>query len=192
LRVADLNAEIADLKSAGIRVGTPESSGRTRPDGLRISWETVDAGPGVRGSLCPFLIRDITPRENRAFPGGTPTTTRFGGIGKVIIGVQDLESAVAQYRQAFSLPAPRRQQDPVFDADLAWFEGTLIVLARGLKNNSWLSVRVNEYGDAPVAFLLTTTGGTTGSGHRSTWFGRPVFWMNEAQLGWRLGVESSL
>src|SRR6202034_3985558 len=33
LRVADLNAEIAELKSAGIRVGTPESSGRTRPDG---------------------------------------------------------------------------------------------------------------------------------------------------------------
>jgi len=48
LRVADLNAEIADLKSAGIRVGTPESIGRTRPDGLRIAWETVDAGPGVR------------------------------------------------------------------------------------------------------------------------------------------------
>ncbi len=71
LRVADLNTEIAQLKSAGIQVGRPESSGRTRPDGTRISWETVDAGPGTRGSLFPFLIRDITPRENRAFPAAS-------------------------------------------------------------------------------------------------------------------------
>src|SRR5580658_4470306 len=41
LRVADLNAEIAELKSAGVPVGVPESAGRTRPDGTRLSWETV-------------------------------------------------------------------------------------------------------------------------------------------------------
>ena len=189
LRVTDINAEIAQLKAAGIRVGFPEASGRTRPDGTRISWETVDAGTGPRGSLFPFLIRDVTPRENRAFPSGKPTTTRFGGIGKVVVGVHNLGDAIAQYRKAFSLPQPRRQQDSAFGADLAWFEGTPIVLAAGSAPDSWLTRRVREYGDAPVAFVLTSKSGQPGSGRISTWFDHQIFWTNESQLGWRLGIE---
>ncbi len=189
LRVTDINAEVAHLKSAGVAFGTPESAGRTRPDGTRLSWETVDEGSGPRGSLLPFLIRDITPRENRAFPSGKPTTTRFAGIGKVVVGVRDLDGAVAQYRKAFSLPEPRRETDTSFDAKLAWFEGTPFVLAQGLSDASWLTKRVTDYGDAPVAFLLKTSHGLVGSGHLSTWFGHPIFWANEGQLGWRLGIE---
>jgi hypothetical protein len=189
LRVADLNAETAHLKSARIRVGVPETSGRTRPDGVRLSWETVDTGPRPRGSLFPFLIRDITPRENRAFPAGKPTTSNFGGIGKVVIGVRNLEGAVEQYRKAFDLPAPHRQRDTTFGADLAWFDGTPIVLASGLTDGSWLSRRVREFGEAPCAFVITATTGQTVPGHPSTWFGRSVFWADEAQLGWRLGFE---
>ena len=189
LRVTDINTEIAHLKAAGIRVGFPEASGRTRPDGTRISWETVDAGTGPRGSFFPFLIRDITPRENRAFPSGKPTTTRFNGISKVVVGVHNLDDAVAQYRKAFSLPQPRRGQDSVFGANLAWFEGTPIVLAAGTAADSWLTRRVSDYGDAPVAYVLTSKTGTVGSGRSSTWFGHSISWTNESQLGWRLGIE---
>jgi Glyoxalase-like domain len=189
LRVTDINAEVARLKSAGIPVGTPERAGRIRPDGTRLDWETLDEGSRPRGSLLPFLIRDITPREMRAFPSGKPTTAEFGGIGKVVVGVRDLDSAIAQYRKAFSLPAPRREKDAGFDADLAWFGGTPIVLARGLSESSWLTRRVRDYGDAPVAFVLKATHGVIGSGHLSTWFGHPIFWTREGQLGWRLGIE---
>src|SRR5579863_7937693 len=116
LRVSDLNAEVRQLKSAGITAGAPEAAGRTRPDGTKLVWETVNVGPGHRGSLFPFLIGDLTPRENRAYPSGKPTTDRFGGIGKVVVGVHDLEGAIAQYRRAFNLPAPLRQQDAKFAA----------------------------------------------------------------------------
>jgi catechol 2,3-dioxygenase-like lactoylglutathione lyase family enzyme len=189
LRVTDIDREVAHLKSVRIPVGRPESSGRTRPDGTRLSWETVDEGSGPRGSLLPFLIRDITPRENRAFPSGKPTTTEYGGIGKVVVGVRDLEGAIALYRKAFGLTAPRREKDTGFDANLAWFEGTPIVLAQGLSESSWLTRRVREYGDAPVAFVLKATRGVIGAGHLSTWFGHPIFWADERQVGWRLGVE---
>lgn len=189
VRVTDIQAEIAQLKSAGIHVGMPEAGGRIRPDGTRISWETVDAGSGPRGTFFPFLIRDITTRKNRAFPSGKPTTTQFTGISKVVVGVHDLDAAIAQYRQAFNLVTPKRQQDSSFGADLAWFEATPIVLARGLTPDSWLSRRVRDYGDAPVAFVLTSTRGV--SGNPSTWFGRPIFWTDESQLGWRLGIEAS-
>ncbi len=187
LRVSDIAAEIRQLKAAGISAGMPESSGRTRPDGTKIAWETVNVGPGNRGSLFPFLIADRTPREYRAFPSGKPTTDRFRGVAKVVIGVHDLEAAVAQYRKAFGMAAPRRQEDRNFGASLAWFEGTPIVLAQGLGSGSWLSKRVQEYGDAPCAFVLASSAET---GRRSAkWFGTSIFWTDETALGWRLGVE---
>jgi hypothetical protein len=190
LRVTDLSAEIRQLKSAGIATGTPETAGRTRPDGSKLAWQTVNVGPGRRGSLFPFLIADMTPRESRAYPSGKPTTDRFAGIANVVVGVHDLEGGVAQYRKAFKLAAPLRQKDAAFGADLAWFEGTPIVLAQGL-NGSWLSRRVEEYGDAPVAFVLAAASGTPGASSKpSKWFGHSVAWTDEAKLGWRLGFES--
>lgn len=54
LRVTDINAEVARLKSAGIPVGTPERAGRTRPDGTRLDWETLDEGADRAGRCCRF------------------------------------------------------------------------------------------------------------------------------------------
>jgi hypothetical protein len=187
LRVSDIDAEIRQLKAAGITTGMPENSGRTRPDGVKLAWETVNVGPGNRGSLFPFLISDRTPREYRVFPAGKPTTDRFRGIAEVVIGVHDIEAAVAQYRKAFGLAAPHREENKAFGAVLAWFEGTPIVLAQGLSKESWLSRRVREYGDSPCAFVLASSNGETG--RPAKWFGTSVVWMDETALGWRLGVE---
>jgi hypothetical protein len=187
LRVTDVNAEIQRLSGAGIRVGAPEKSGRTRPDGVTLSWETADVGSGPRGSFFPFLIRDFTPRENRVYPSGKPTSTRFRGVGLVAIGVHNLEESIAQYRRAFRLPEPRRQPDETFGADLAWFEGYPVVLAASLRSDSWLAHRIERYGDSPCAFVLMSAGGIT-DWKSSNWFGRQIFWADDAKLGWRLGI----
>ena len=187
LRVMDVTAEIQRLSKAGIRVGDAEKSGRTRPDGVALSWETADVGSGPRGSFFPFLIRDFTSRENRAYPSGRPTSTRFRGVGLVVIGVRDLEGSIAQYRKAFQLPEPKRQRDRAFDADLAWFEGTPVALAVSLTRDSWLAQRISHYGDSPCAFVLTATSRMTGR-KASNWFGRSIFWMGDAKLGWHLGA----
>jgi hypothetical protein len=190
LRVPDLSAEVAQLRSAGMSVKSPEPSGRTRPDGVRLQWETTDIGSGRRGGLFPFLIHDLTPREKRVFLTGKATTENFSGISKVVIGVADLNAAIAQYRRAFKLPPPRLQRDTEFDAELAWFEGTPIVLAQGLSDDSWLTRRVHQYGDAPCAFVLVRTGGLAGN-PGPVWFGHTIFWEDEKKLGWRLGLELS-
>jgi hypothetical protein len=189
LRVADVGSEVTRLGGLGIRVGQAEKSGRTRPDGFVLSWETADVGPGPRGSLFPFLIRDFTPREKRVYPEGKATTARFGGIAKVVIGVADLGAAVDLYRRAYGLPAPVRQIDEGFGAELAWFEGTPIVLAKGLGASSWLARRVAAYGDSPCAFVVAGAGGPMDA-TPANWFGRNVVWANDARLGWRLGFES--
>jgi Glyoxalase-like domain len=187
LRVTDVNDEIRRLSSTGIRVGATEKSGRTRPDGVALSWETADAGPGPRGSFFPFLIRDFSPRENRVYPSGKPTTTRFGGIGLAVIGVHDLERSIALYRKAFQLPEPKRQRDAAFGADLAWFEGTPVALAAPLAPDSWLAQRIARFGDSPCAFVLTATGRMVGS-NPSNWFGRRLFWSDGGSFNWRIGV----
>ena len=187
LRVADVNAEIQQLSRAGVRVGEPEKSGRRRPDGVALSWETADAGPGPRGSFFPFLIRDFTPRENRVYPSGKPTSTRFGGVGLVVIGVRDLGQSIALYRKAFQLSEPKRQRDEAFGADLAWFEGAPVALAAPLTSGSWLTDRIAHYGESPCAFVLKSASALNVQ-KRANWFGRPVFWFDDVKLGWRLGA----
>jgi hypothetical protein len=49
---------------------------------------------------------------------------------------------------------------------------------------------VAEYGDAPIAFILSAKGGMAVPSKSSKWFGHSVFWTDDAKLGWRLGFES--
>jgi len=186
----DMGQEAARLKAAGFDLSEPERAGRTRPDGVKIEWETADISSGPRGSFFPFLIRDITPRVNRAYPTGKLTTEKYRGVSKVILGVQDLDAAVAKYRRAYDLPEPRRQQDSEWKANLAYFEGTPIILAQPLTSDSWLSRRVSEYGDGPCAFVLLAKGGITAESV-SRWFGGYISWFDSARLGWHLGMEPS-
>ena len=190
VRAADIGKEVARLQAAGFTLSETERAGRTRPDGTKVEWETADIHYGPRGSFYPFLIRDITPRENRALPSGKPTTEKYRGVSKVIIGVQDLDAAIARYRRAYDLGEPRRQPDPDWKATLAYFEGTPIVLAQGLSANSWLGRRVSEFGEAPCAFVLLAKGSVSAE-NVSRWFGGFISWSNSEKLGWRLGVEPS-
>jgi hypothetical protein len=188
IRPMDLSAEVKRLRKAGVAVSDPRRNGRNRPDGVQLEWETSQIGP-TNGGFFPFMIHDFTPREKRAFPEGEPTTDGFTGVVKVVIGVKDLDTAVAEYRRAYKLPAPERQDDADFGAKLAWFSGTPVVLAAPLDSTSWLNDRLQNFGEAPCAFILGAKAGR-GSRPPSKWFGAAIFWSDEAQLGWRLGVET--
>jgi hypothetical protein len=184
-------SETERLRTAGVPTDGPERGGRIRPDGTHLEWETTSIGKSPRGIFFPFLIRDLTPRQDRAYPSGKPTTDRMAGISMVVIGVRNLDEAIGLYRRAFGLSAPRRSRDNEFDAELAWFGGTPIVLAEGLSSSSWLGRRVIKYGDIPSAVVLRATTGLTGTPAASSWFGHKILWANESTLGWRLGMEAA-
>jgi len=186
VQAADVSAEAARLRNAGVKVSPEIKSGRTRPDGVRIDWETASVGATPNGTFFPFLIRDITPRSIRAYPGGKPTTTKFRGIAKVVIAVKNIDESIQRYRHAYDLPAPKHQRDAAFGADLAWFEGTPVVLATPIAADSWVAARIAKFGDGPCAFVLR---GEPAGPTSSNWFGKPVFWFDAAKLGWHLGVE---
>jgi hypothetical protein len=187
IRPQDFSGEVTRLRNASVEVIGPRKNGRKRPDGLQLDWETAQIGP-TNGGFFPFMIHDFTPRDRRAFPSGKPTTEKWSGVAAVVIGVQNLEGAIARYRKAYGLPAPDRQNDATFGAKLAIFAGTPVVLAAPLTSSSWLSARLQRYGDAPCAFVLRATSGVVGV-RVSHWVGGPVSWADSDRLGWHLGFQ---
>lgn len=189
-RESDLPAEVRRLESAGIPVSPPVKSGRQRPDGVRLEWQTSDVGAGVRGTFFPFLIQDFTSRDQRAFPKGEPGNRDFLGIAKVVIAVKNLDDAIQRYRQAYGAPALGKQVDKDFGAQLALVGGTPVVLAQPLAAGSWLAARLSRFGEGPCAFLLSAAHPEKlRTVSRTRWFGVQVDWFDPAVLGWRLGFE---
>jgi hypothetical protein len=192
VREKDLDAEVHRLRMAEIAVAEPVKSGRSRPDGVRLEWETSDIGEGTRGTFFPFLIHDFTPREQRAFPQGKPGTRDFTGVSKVVIAVHDLTSAIERYRKAYGLPAPIKQVDKDFGAQLALMGGGPVVLAQPLTQDSWLAARLEQLGEAPCAFILSAKAGVKyATASQSRWFGTDIRWFDPEKLGWRLGFEAA-
>jgi hypothetical protein len=190
-REKDLAGEVARLRAAGIAVSAPVRGGRQRPDGARLEWETSDVGTEPRGAFFPFLIRDLTERGLRAFPQAKPVTRDFRGIAKVVIAVRDLDAAIKRYRQAYGSPAPIQQVDRGFGAHLALLGGVPVVLAQPLTPESWLNERLDQFGEAPCAFVLgANRPGRYHAASQTRWFGIEVSWFDSDKLGWRLGFES--
>lgn len=187
IRSGDADAEARRLRATGTEVQVPIRNGRARPDGFRLEWQTAQVGRDGNGTFFPFLIQDFTPREKRAFPSGRPTNAELAGVARVVIAVRDLDNAIPRYRKAFELPEPQRQDDDGFGAHLAWFPGTPVILAAAVGNPSWLSKRLDAFGEAPCAFILS---GRPASQSGAKWFGRAIRWADSQKLGWRLGVET--
>ena len=190
-REKDLAAEVARLRAAGIPVSAPLRGGRQRPDGVRLEWETSDVGAEPRGAFFPFLIRDLTERGLRAFPQAKTVNRDFRGVAKVVIAVRDLDAAIKRYRQAYGAPAPIKQVDPGFGAHLALLGGVPVVLAQPLTPASWLNERLDQFGEAPCAFVLgANRPGRYHAASQTRWFGIEISWFDSDKLGWRLGFES--
>jgi len=190
-REKDLAAEVARLRAAGIAVSAPLRGGRQRPDGVRLEWETSDVGTQARGAFFPFLIRDLTERPLRAFPQAKLVNRDFRGVAKVVIAVRDLDAAIKRYRQAYGVPPPIKQVDPGFGAHLALLGGVPVVLAQPLTPGSWLNERLEQFGEAPCAFVLgANRPGRYRAASKTRWFGVEISWFDSDKLGWRLGFES--
>jgi Glyoxalase-like domain len=182
IRASDVSGEAGRLRTAGIAVSAPSRSGRKRPDGTVLDWETAQVGAEPNGTFFPFLIHDFTPRESRMFTNGQPTTTKFGGVKLVFIAVRDLKASTARYRQAFALAAPAEKDDAKFGARLAIFDDTPVVLAVALNPQSWLAQRIERFGEGPCAFVLKAA-------NRASKSPEGVSWLPMEKLGWHLGVE---
>jgi hypothetical protein len=190
VRVADLDAERRRLLDAHIHVTEPEKSGRARPDGTELRWETAYLGNESRGTFLPFLIRDLTPRDQRVFTSGKPTAPAFRGISRVVIAAKDLTAATTLFRTAYGWAAPTLQDDAAFGAHLAIFAGTPVVLAAPINTQSWIADRLQRFGEGPCAYVLGVKDmQALKTTSQSNWAGAAISWIDSRVLGWHLGIE---
>ncbi len=184
--------EVDRLKKAGIPVNPPERGNRKRPDGMSVEWTTADVGSGTPGSTLPFIIEDQTPRAWRVQTSASVQGAPVNGIENVVLGVNNLDAAIALFRKAYgwSDPLTETQKDI---GKLAYFPGEPVILAAP-SGGGWLSEHLAKYGETPVAYLLATRDFAAAtkkyklSGGK-TWFGQKIAWFDAGKLkGVRLGV----
>jgi hypothetical protein len=184
--------EVDRLKKAGIAVKTPEHGSRKRPDGMAVEWMTATVGQGTPGSTLPFVIEDQTPREWRVQTSASVHGAPVSGIENVILGVNNLDAAIALFRRAYGWAEPLTEVQKDF-GKLAYFPGEPVILAAP-SGGGWLAERLSKFGESPVAYLLGTRDFSAAnkkyklSGPK-TWFGQKVAWFDAGKLkGVRLGV----
>lgn len=190
---ADIQKDVDVLKRAGLLVDGPFPGGRKKPDGKILEWQTAALGTQQAGSMLPFMIQDKTPREWRVRPSASARQFGLSGIAAVVLGVKDLDAAVALFQKAYGWPSPVREDHLEFGAKLAYFQGTPVILATPLQPDGWLARRLGDLGDCPVAFLLAGPDFANASvevqSSSSQWFGRKVAWFEAEKLqGARVGV----
>ena len=69
-----------------------------------------------------------------------------------------------------------------------------MILAAPLNPQSWLTQRIERFGEGPCAFVLgsQTISGSSGeerAASKTVWFGAQVGWFELEKLGWHLGFE---
>ena len=190
-RVADINVEKDRLGAVNVSVSSPEKSGRARPDGVRVDWETAQIGSESRGTFFPFLIRDITAREIRVFPSGKPTIPSLRRLSRVVIATGDLRKSISRFREAYGWAAPVERDDAAFGARVAVFAGTPVVLVAPAGKASWIEDRLKKFGDGPCAYVIeaSQSSNTFRYNGASNWAGKKIQWLDSQALGWRLGIE---
>jgi hypothetical protein len=192
-RVEDIAAESARILSLGVPVAGPIEMSRQRPDGALVEWELAFLGDQPAGAVLPFLIQDHTPRDRRVVPSPSVAGSELRGVARVVLGVHRIEPAAALFQRVYGWPDPVVHQDG-FDAQLAHFAGTPVILAAPAGNESWLAERLERFGEMPCAFLLGSVDiGVSAQRPRleraGEWFGQRVAWFDRARLhGIRLGV----
>lgn len=184
--------DVDRLKKAGITVTEPKRGSRKRPDGMSVEWMTAQAGPGTAGSVLPFIIEDQTPRGWRVQTSESVKGSPLFGVEDVILGVNNLDAAIALFRKAYGWAEPLTETQKDF-GKLAYFPGEPVILAAP-SGGGWLADRLGKFGESPVAYLLGTRDfGAASKKYKisgtKTWFGQKVGWFDAGKLkGVRLGV----
>lgn len=87
MRTDDLDGDVASLRAAGVKMSDKQLSSRMRPDGYTVEW-ALSLSTDTQG-VTPFLIEDVTPREERV-PRQTDHANGVTGIDTITIAVHDL------------------------------------------------------------------------------------------------------
>jgi catechol 2,3-dioxygenase-like lactoylglutathione lyase family enzyme len=98
MQTDDLRGDTSKLRAAGVAINDPVPWSRTRPDGYELKW-LLSLAQGSHRGIAPFLIQDVTPREER-IPRTFDHKNGATGIESVTVAVSDFAEIQRWYNNA--------------------------------------------------------------------------------------------
>jgi catechol 2,3-dioxygenase-like lactoylglutathione lyase family enzyme len=121
MQTDNLDGDVAAFKRAGARIGEPFAMERQRPDGYTVKWVLSVTQP-PSAAVVPFLIRDVTPRDERV-PRQRDHLNGASGIRALTIAVRDVAGAQAFYERVLGTRGRQIRRDDLGAAGAAVFAG---------------------------------------------------------------------
>jgi hypothetical protein len=193
IEASSIKTEIEAYARRGAVTDVPFSMSRVVPSGEGAEWKVSFIGKYGPGQSLPFIIEDTTPRERRIRPTSANSGTELVGILRVIIGVDDLDRAVAEFQHLYNLSAPLRWEDGIGGGREANFaEGVSLVSFEG----GPIAERVSKFGNIVSGFLVGTNDlresiSKTNVAISERTAGRSRAWLSvNGEVPWLLGFEA--
>lgn len=167
----DMDADVAFIREHGRLYSEPEENGRHRPDGVELRWKG-SMPPGAVGEHgWPFLIEDVTPRENRVSIDPVDTTHANGAIGMAGVTVlshnlitltKDYELVTRREAKPMTSPMDEKPIAAFINFDESWLMLTQPTAGAAAQH-------LEKYGPGPYSVTLRTEKGPISPGT-----GRPI------------------
>ena len=98
MQTNDLKGDTLKLRAGGVVINDPVPWSRVRPDGYELKW-LLSLAQGTHRGVAPFLIQDITPREER-IPQNFDHKNGVIGIDTVTLALNNLSEVQHRYTRA--------------------------------------------------------------------------------------------
>ena len=113
MQTDDLAGDTRRLRECGVAINDPVPWSRIRPDGYELEW-MLSLATGSHRGFAPFLIQDVTAREER-IPRQSEHENGAVGIGTLTLAVEDLSKIDHWYQTILGIP-PQPVADDALEA----------------------------------------------------------------------------
>jgi hypothetical protein len=156
LQTDDLARDTRKLRECGVVINDPVPWSRIRPDGFELEW-LLSLAVGTHRGIAPFLIQDMTPREERV-PRQRQHESGAVGIGTLTIAVEELSKVDHWYQTIMEKPPQAVADDALEAQGLSFAVGPhQIEFMMPVTPGGPLAHWIREFGPSPYAATLIGT-----------------------------------
>jgi catechol 2,3-dioxygenase-like lactoylglutathione lyase family enzyme len=159
MQTDDLRGDTEKLRDAGVTINDPVPWSRTRPDGYELKWVLSLATASHRG-VAPFLIQDVTPREER-IPHQRDHRNGVTGIRKIAIASDEISILERWYKAVLGMAGRPIEDEHLKAKGVAFTVGShLLEFLSPADAQSPLIDWMGMYGPSPYAVFLRSKAST--------------------------------
>jgi catechol 2,3-dioxygenase-like lactoylglutathione lyase family enzyme len=155
LQTDDLRGDTQKLRDAGVAIHDPVPWSRTRPDGYELKW-LLSLATGSHRGIAPFLIQDLTPREER-IPRECAHRNGVTGIHKLTLVTGEIATLERWYQTVLGVAGQRIEDQQLQANGVRFAVGPhLLEFLSPVGPQSALASWMRMYGSSPYCALLQT------------------------------------